>query len=218
VIHVYAIARELEELPPVGGLGDAPLERRRVGGLDVVVSRTEADEPSEEAIIRHAEVVEALASRSNALLPARFGDVFSNERELAGAIERKRAELESALARVRGCVEFGLRVLLPDSDSARPRAARTGREYMALRLDEANRRTRLAEQVDEPLAELARASMRSAESSELLLAASYLVPERDAQEFRTRVELLQSRHPDLSIVCSGPWPPYSFAGETGSEE
>jgi hypothetical protein len=29
--------------------------------------------------------------------------------------------------------------------------------------------------------------------------------------FRDEIERLQRGHPELTIVCTGPWPPYSFA-------
>ena len=38
MIYLYAIAEELEGLPDVRGLDGAPLDRRSVEGLDLVVS------------------------------------------------------------------------------------------------------------------------------------------------------------------------------------
>ena len=43
----------------------------------------------------------------------------------------------------------------------------------------------------------------------------YLVPEDAVPEFRGVVERLQAAHPDLGLVCTGPWPPYSFATAAG---
>jgi hypothetical protein len=28
--------------------------------------------------------------------------------------------------------------------------------------------------------------------------------------FRTEVQRLQRTHPDVAVLCTGPWPPYSF--------
>ena len=49
----------------------------------------------------------------------------------------------------------------------------------------------------------------------LLLSAAYLVPEDGVAAFRDLVERLQKAHPELGIVCTGPWPPYSFATAEG---
>jgi hypothetical protein len=43
-----------------------------------------------------------------------------------------------------------------------------------------------------------------------LLRAAYLVDRREVPRFRATVERLQSAHPDAAILCTGPWPPYSF--------
>ena len=43
-----------------------------MGGLDVVVSNVADDEVTQDAVLKHAEVVEQLLGRSRAVLPARF--------------------------------------------------------------------------------------------------------------------------------------------------
>ena len=215
MIHVYAIARRLDELPAMQGLGGAPVERRRIDGFEVVVSRTEKTiEPSKEGAVRHGRVIEALLPRSDAILPARFGHAFSDEGSLATAVLQNRAELERGLARVQGCVEFGVRILLPETNAIDGRAVRSGREYMERRLEQASNRRALADEVRKPLAALARASTRLGHSPrEPLLTAAYLVPEQSVEAFRSEVQRLQELHADLSIVCTGPWPPYSFAAD-----
>src|ERR687884_1860648 len=124
VIYLYAIAEELDGLPDVRGLDGAPLARRSVGGLELVVSEHDGTEvaASEEAVLPHARVVEALVERSAALLPARFGRGFRDEAALREAIEGRAASLREALAQVRGCVEVGVRVLAPE-DATSPETA-----------------------------------------------------------------------------------------------
>jgi Gas vesicle synthesis protein GvpL/GvpF len=43
--------------------------------------------------------------------------------------------------------------------------------------------------------------------------ASYLLPSDRVGVFTAEVEQLQQRHPQLSLTCTGPWPPYSFVSE-----
>ncbi len=113
MIHVYGIVDELDSLPPVEGVDGAPLERRRVDALELVVSEVPRDDVTQEAVLRHAEVVEALMSRSRAVLPAQFSRPFAGDEELASAVTAKAPELGQRLHRVRGCVELGLRVVAP---------------------------------------------------------------------------------------------------------
>ena len=46
-----------------------------------------------------------------------------------------------------------------------------------------------------------------------LFAASYLVPEPELDRFKRVVSRLAADHPELAIVCTGPWPPYSFVDD-----
>src|SRR5205807_4603103 len=130
VIYLYAIAEELTGLPDVRGVDGAPLGRRSVEGLDLVVSEHDGAEvaASEEAVLAHARVVEGLVERSAALLPARFGRGFRDEEALREAIAGRAAQLRDALAQVRGCVEVGVRVVAPETEP--PAAAESGRAYM----------------------------------------------------------------------------------------
>jgi Gas vesicle synthesis protein GvpL/GvpF len=220
VIHVYAIVRELDDLPALHGLDDAALERARIEGFDVVMSRTQQKtiEPSDEAVVRHAEVIEALQMRSEAILPARFGDGFSDNEDLVTAVRSKRIQLERGLTRVRGCVEFGVRVVLSEREAVEEGPIRSGRDYMGLRLEQAIKRRVLARQIDEPLARLAMATTRGDPSTpDILLTAAYLVPVPAAELFQLEVQRLQALLADLDILCTGPWPPYSFAADAEAD-
>jgi hypothetical protein len=46
-----------------------------------------------------------------------------------------------------------------------------------------------------------------------LLRAAYLVDRGAVEEFVAAVRRLQHRHPELAVVCTGPWPPFSFTGD-----
>ena len=214
MIHLYGVVEELEELPAVAGVDQGSLERHRVEGIELVVSRTpiERNEVTQEAVMSHANVVEELMARSCAVLPARFGSAFVDEQELADAVRAKASGLTRGLKLVRGCVEFGLRAV--DGKDAAESASRepSGRDYMRARLAEEKARRRLADEVHEPLVRLSRASTRFAGASPDLLHAAYLVPGQEVAVFREEVHRLETAHPDLMIVCTGPWPPYSFAG------
>jgi hypothetical protein len=212
VIYLYAIAEALEDLPELRGVGDAALDRRTIEGLDLVVSEHEGTtvDATEEAVLVHARVVEALLGRSAALLPARFGRGFPEEDALREAIRDRATSLHEALAQVRGCVELGVRVLR--EEAAPSTASESGRAYMEARLARQEEAELLARELHEPLAALARRSTRTvAQTPRLLLSGAYLVEPGDVEAFRSRVAELEAAHPQLSFVCTGPWPAYSFA-------
>jgi gas vesicle protein GvpL/GvpF len=209
VIHLYGVVDGLAELPEVTGLGDAPLERRRVHGLELVLSHAPpAAEVTREALLRHAEVVEALSARSAAILPAQLGHAFRDDADLADAVRAQAPELARGLERVRGCVEFGLRAIPLVQESELE--AGSGVEYMRARLEETRRREGLAERLHEPLARLARETTLRGQGGELN--AAYLVAHEDVSAFQAAVAQLE-RSPETTVVCTGPWPPYSFAEE-----
>jgi hypothetical protein len=210
VIHVYGIVDELDSLPPVDGVDDAPLERRRIGGLELVVSEVPREEVTQESVLRHAEVVEGLLSRSRAVLPAQFSRPFPGEGELVSAVSAKAQELEQRLTQVRGCVELGLRVIAPAAESAP--AAGSGADYLRARLEEERRHSQLIAELDEPLARLSQATAGG--STAPVLERAYLVRAEDVPAFLDAVRELKAAHPELALACTGPWPPYSFGAET----
>ena len=53
-------------------------------------------------------------------------------------------------------------------------------------------------------------SHRLLATPQLLLSGAYLVSRERTDEFRRCVESLGRDHPDLRILCTGPWPPYHF--------
>ena len=217
MLHVYAFVERPASVPDVPGIDSAALTTEAGAELEVVISRHEATSlnPSEDAILAHARVVEALAAANEAVLPARFGGAYPDANALRAAVADREPELTAALARVRGCVELGVRALAP---AAQRPAAPSGAAYMRARLDERRETERLAEELHVPLAALAREATSTVGVTErLLLSAAYLVPKRDVGRFGELVERLQAEHAHLGLVCTGPWPPYSFAtAEPGS--
>ena len=75
----------------------------------------------------------------------------------------------------------------------------------------------LAHDVHQPLADLCRDStVVVGATPRLLLTAAYLIERGQVDVFRAALETLEKDHPDLGVVCTGPWPPYSFALAEGA--
>lgn len=212
MIYVYAVVAPPAEAPTLVGLEDAAVDIRDVAGLTLAVSEhAAAPAPSRDAVLRHADVVETLARTAAAVLPVRFGLVFRDEQALEDGVAARAGELRAALERVRGCAEVGLRVLGPER-GAEAEAPRGGGDYLRTRLRETTERDRLASELHEALARHARDSTSNRSPHErLLLDAAYLVPHDAVDAFRREVGKLERSHPELALVCTGPWPPYSFA-------
>jgi Gas vesicle synthesis protein GvpL/GvpF len=211
VIYLYAIAEAVEALPPVAGIHGAPIRRLTIEDVDLVVSEHDGLPPAgEEAVLAHARVVEHVVACSDAVLPVRFGRAFADDRALEEAVSRQLGALKAALTRVRGCVELGVRVVGRERSPSLP--AESGRAYMEARLVDREATAKLARELHEPLERLARSSTSTVSATpRLMLSAAYLVAPDDVEAFRTRVGELEAAHRDLEIVCTGPWPPYSFA-------
>ena len=218
-LHVYAVTDRPAPLPSVEGIGGAPLCAVGDASLAAICSWGEPAEPTEEALWRHEAVTEALME-DRTILPARFGIVFSDEDGLRKDLSARRDELTSSLHRVAGTVELGLRVLSGDEDPALEALSqdRSGRAYMQLKLEAHRRATETAASVHEPLADRAVATrLRVLATDRLLLSACYLVGREDVAGFRTEVEKLARERPELELLCTGPWPPYSFAESSEDE-
>jgi hypothetical protein len=148
-----------------------------------------------------------------AVLPLRFGTVLDGEPELRGTLAERHDEFALGLDRVRGHVELGVRVLGAPA-RGRPQGKGSGRAYL-MAVHEAHHRTeRTAREVHEPLAALADdARLRPQAAPPTILAAAYLVDRGRVDAFKAHVSALNAARDDMSIACTGPWPPYSFVPE-----
>ena len=214
MLHLYALTEHPAQLAEAAGIEDSGLRVVEVTpAVDAVVGDVAIAEgqPSEAAILAHAAVVEQLAAANEALLPARFSGAYPSDDALATAIAEREPRISQGLERVRGCVEIGLRVF----DNAPPtggKAEGSGRAYMQRRLEEVRRAEHTAAELHDALAAAARESTsRVLATPQLLLSAAYLLPRSAVEPFRRAVETAERDRPGLTFVCTGPWPPYSFA-------
>jgi hypothetical protein len=220
MIHVYAVLEANAEVPPFEGIDDEPVAAVAVEGLTAAISvLRQPAEPSGDNLVRHADVVDLLARVNGAVVPARFATTLASREALAAAVGPRAPELRAALARVRGCVELSVLVFRPAAEPAppvEPRAA-TGGEYLRRRLAERTTADRLADELTAPLEHHARASVgKRVASPNVVLGRRYLVESGRVDAFRAAVLAVTREHPELSIVCTGPWPPYSFV-ESGAD-
>ena len=215
MIWVYAICESGAAEQVYGaGLAGAPLESVRDDGLAAVISRhvEPPDERLGDALVRHEQTVERLMD-AGAVLPMRFGSRLADVSALRDALAARHSELVDALDAVRGRVELGVRALWAGGGDPVP-AERPGYPsgvgYVRARLELLHRDEEAATAIHEPLEAMAAAASRHPERPGEVLRGSYLVERSAVDEFRARARELQSLHAELAVLCTGPWPPYSF--------
>ena len=216
MLYLYAIT-ESRRVPAAPGLRGAPLKLVGDAGLYAVASEHDElrVEPNEADLWAHEAIVEDLMS-DGSVLPMRFGSAVADEKALRGFLEERRRSLEQALERVRGAVELSVRVAVasePDTQAAAEEPG-SGTAYLLDRLKQQRHQTAMTARVHQPLVPLSRASTSwSGEPRRRLWKAAYLVGIEDIEAFTQQVDMLDAELGAASVLCTGPWPPYSFSSE-----
>jgi Gas vesicle synthesis protein GvpL/GvpF len=206
---LYAIADRRHVIPDgLAGLGGHAVRGVSAGELVAIVGDGPASrEVTPEALLRFEEVVESLMG-DGTVLPARFGTVLDDDEAVRRVLTDRHRRLASALRRVGGAVEMGVRAGWADATET---SRSSGAEYLLGRLDQHQRAQRVAAELDAALADLARDhAVRIRARPEGQVTAAYLVPRPRVAEFRGACERLAAGVSEASLVCTGPWPPYSF--------
>ena len=175
---------ELLAITDEGVAPPPPLRLVPAGPVGVLVGPAPEGEVDAEALWNRESLLEDLMDE-RALLPIRFGTRVEDDAAAAAAVAPRGAELAAALDRVRGAVEVSVRAIAREAEEAGDVGA-----------------------VHARLAGLAREHARL-DGPEPLRAA-YLVDRAAVDGFVAAVRELQHEHSALSILCTGPWPPYSF--------
>jgi len=209
MIHVYAFVERLERLPDVAGIGASPIEQHGTGVAAIVSRHADVHRGDPRvAAVAHGRVVEALTGLTQAVLPVRFGETFGDQSELADVMRGREAQIRAALEHVRGCVELGVRVA--GEALQRPATvAADGTDYMKSRLALLAERDAITHGLHERLETQSRASVRTERGG---FEASYLVERECLEAAQETVRGFAAAHPELTVVCTGPWAPYSFGG------
>jgi gas vesicle protein GvpL/GvpF len=229
MLYVYALAETSEAaLPPRRGHRGAALRDLSRDGVSAVFTRhRQIDLPPEERHLwRHERVTEALMA-DRGVLPVRFGTTVADEAALAAMLTDRAAEFRSLLELVRGRVEIGVRALwtppadAPADEGAAPpdeaEAGGPGRAYLLGALRATHAGAHLADTLHASLAEHAVGARRRARATpRLLLSGAYLVERDGVDAFLAAADDAARAHPGIELLCTGPWPPHSFA--TGAPE
>jgi hypothetical protein len=199
--------------------------RRNLEDLDWVAQKARA----------HDAVITAVA-RFGPVIPVRMATVYLDDGRVRRLLENRREDFETTLCRLSGRDELGVKVF------ANPKALqdgqqddngpRTGTAYLMRRRrelvsrEEAYRDAALeADRIHATLMRYAVDGKRRPPSDRSLsgkdevtvLNGTYLVDSDAVELFRETVAALSISTGRLSLEMTGPWPPYSFAGEPVAE-
>ncbi|MCQ8191928.1 GvpL/GvpF family gas vesicle protein [Streptomyces rugosispiralis] len=236
----------LAELP---GLGTgAPVRTVAAGPLIAVVQDVPAAGYGEEALRRrlsdgaelercaraHHSVITAASALAPAV-PLPLATVYLDDGRVREALGERETSFLTALDRIAGRVEWGVKVYAPAGPPPAPEAAPaaapgdgpgSGRAYLdrvrTRRHDREQRHTlalRAAERVDTVVRGLAVAARRlrphgvevTGKHRTHVLNAAYLLDLGRERELRAALASLRHDETDVQIELSGPWAPYSFA-------
>ena len=227
IIYVYALVDAARPFRGIAGVRGEPLRivcGDRVGAIVGELARRPA--PSTMNLRRYAAIVESIATRAPAILPARFGTTFDDTAELMVVLRSRSAAIHQRLQAVRGRAQMTIRLVsesesrdasLPSRSRAAGRArvrlehkATQGTRYLQQRLEIA----RAAREIPE-LARIRPALRRFVKDERLerrgdVVTIHHLVPRETAGRYREIVERAAERS-GMRLAVSGPWAPYAFA-------
>jgi len=225
---MYAVFREADRPGRPTGLGPdgAAVAVVPDDDLAAAVSRAPADglPPTLPRVRAYPRVIADLHAVST-VLPFRYGCFLGGRDEVQALLETRREAFQSALERVSGCAEMGVRLLLPEQEAkaaptpppAQDRSS--GKAYLLSRrrhydrMDRGEERAHAAlERLRETFADdcVAFAEEETGGGVRGLASASFLVRRTEVDRFRATFKRYQAAA-RMPALLSGPWPPYSFA-------
>ncbi|MBL1117186.1 GvpL/GvpF family gas vesicle protein [Streptomyces sp. 110] len=240
-----APAEPLAELPGFGT--GAPVRTLAAGPLTAVVQDVPAAGYDEEALRRRlsdgaelercARAHHAVITAASALaptVPLPLATVYLDDGRVQEALGERETSFLTALDRIAGRVEWGVKVYAPTGPPPAPEAAPaegpgpggSGRAYLdRVRTRQRGREQRhtlalrAAERVDAVVRGLAVAARRlrphgvevTGKHRIHVLNAAYLLDLGRERELRAALASLRRDETDVQIELSGPWAPYSFA-------
>jgi hypothetical protein len=196
-------------------------------GEDSLPQRLNDPEWLEASVLAHEEVLQAFVETG--VVPLRFGAIYRDAREVERMLEARSVFFHTALARLGGHVEIGVKgwLVAPGPPPSRAEAtAAGGRAYLERRRDELAAARASADRVVDAVRSVHRQLFAVAvdgvinrpqpkeltgRSDEMVLNAAYLVPVGDRTLVQTVSRLAaESAEAGIELEVTGPWPPYNF--------
>jgi hypothetical protein len=203
----------------------APLDRY---GSEIIDAKLRDLKWVAERAAAHEAVVEH-ASKLGTLVPMKLFTMFLSDQRAIAHVTAKKKTLDRIVQRIQGCEEWGVRVMLDETEAAQAEIARSARptsgasfllqkkEQRDVRATVAQRAAEAADAMFDEVEALAkRAVRRSAPNRELagrvLLDAVFLVPRERSKMLASTVGAIAKdvARDGVHVRLTGPWPAYSF--------
>lgn len=226
-LYVYCFAEgspSLHKTPR--GISGAPVRLIKFEDLSAFVSvcRVAVFPASRKNALAHHEVVRSI-NKQTTPLPARFGTLVTDQ-QLRNYVLVHRQALKAKLAHVRGCAEMNVKMIGKIARTDAPQSITVGQELgpgttflLKKRTEILNeeagvlQKGQFSEWLHEKLSDLIKDEQISLVPSHtvILAKADHLIERTNIQEYRDRMARAVAERPEVRLMVSGPWAPYSFA-------
>jgi gas vesicle protein GvpL/GvpF len=226
IICVYAMVSPAPVRLRLAGIGGERLRVITVDRLSAIVGELKrVPRPTIRNLRRYAAVIEAIASKVPAILPARFATTVTDRDELAFILRSRGAALRQRLRAVGGRAQMTIRLVGSDPgdvtlrgqtpvtrrSGVRPRNKATqGTQYLQQRIAIAARARAVAG--FDPIRNAVGRFVKDerVEKRGDVVTINHLVPRTAASRYLTAVERA-AEEGAIRLSVSGPWAPYAFA-------
>ena len=108
-------SREHEKPEPLLGVDSQPVVLVSHNGLSAAISRTAHSDltPDVSRILNYKSIIESF-HRDRTVIPMRYGCLFEEELQVHQLLETRFKQYEALLKELEGCVEMGVRIILPE--------------------------------------------------------------------------------------------------------
>lgn len=228
-LYVYAIAGEPIRVDDLSGIAGERLLAVSAGPCHAIAGEMTIShhiDATADTLRAQDALVRQLASRAEALLPARFGSRFDDEAAVRQSLDTLTPRLEQALARVRGCEQMTIRlfttvaapatVTASATAAAGPDAGREagpGTQYMLRRAAEARDATAALDRVRAHVAAHVKDERIEHGRPPVIGSIHHLIPRGTSDAYRARLDELAAASA-IRMRISGPSPAYAFAEAT----
>jgi hypothetical protein len=208
-LYVYALAEP--GLPRRFSILGRRLQSVGFGGIEAVVERGAAVEPSTEAVERQHGVITRLAARGVTILPARFGSSVTEE-SLRTLLDRRRDEVLAGLRRVRGCEQMTVRVFGEPEQAVSASPPTSGTVFLQQRRAQAHHETAEVAVIRREFGDCVRADCVERGRHGVRVTVFHLVPRQRLATYQRRALVLQRklRQDGVTVTITGPWPAFAF--------
>jgi hypothetical protein len=213
-LYVYAL---VDRALPTVRLHGRAIETIAVGDLHAAAERTDrAPAATERSLCEQHDIVRDLAQRVPGILPARFGALVDRE-ELDAIVSRRREQLMTALALVRGREQMTVRLIGDEPGiPRRPIAAGAGpgtRYLDARRAAAGYPLPEAAERLDAAVRAVVVAAKAEPGQAGVRAILYHLIERGSSGRYWRALAAASTVVAPYAVKVSGPWPPFAFAPE-----